>query len=75
MQGAHSQHEQHIISEGYPTIRYQHVVYQLTRNISEGPWARGANLEANLSWPLFLSETKGLAPKGMDLHNRGNQTL
>ena len=42
MQGPHSQHEQHIISEGYPTIRYQQVVYQLTSNAFLTPKALGA---------------------------------
>ena len=42
MQGAHSQHEQHIISESYPTIRYQQIVYQLTSNIFFTPKALGA---------------------------------
>jgi hypothetical protein len=33
MQGEHSQHEQHIISDGYPTIRYPQVICQLLEGV------------------------------------------
>ena len=42
MQGEHSQHEQHIISDGYPTIRYPQVICQLASNIFLTPKALGA---------------------------------
>ena len=65
-QGPHSQHERHIISEGYPTIRYQQVVYQLTSNTFLTPKTLGARgqFRGQLELAPISKWNEGVGPKG-----------
>ena len=66
MQGAHSQHEQHIISEGHPTIRYQQFICQFATHIFLTPKALGARgqFRGQLELAPISKLNEGVGPEG-----------